>query len=74
MPEAGCQVDAVRADGLGGEQLDMDLAGRAGRLHSIIRSQAQALFDRDPDLKDPENSLLGEALVRFWGGGKGDVS
>ena len=38
------------------------------------RSQAQALFDRDPDLKDPENSLLGEALVRFWGGGKGDVS
>jgi ATP-dependent DNA helicase RecG len=38
------------------------------------RTQAQALFARDPDLKDPENSLLAEALVRFWGGGKGDVS
>jgi ATP-dependent DNA helicase RecG len=38
------------------------------------RTQAQALFARDPDLKDPENTLLAEALVRFWGGGKGDVS
>ena len=38
------------------------------------RLQAQSLFARDPDLKDAANSLLGEALVRFWGGGKGDVS
>lgn len=38
------------------------------------RQQAQALFARDPDLKNPENSLLAEALGRFWGGGKGDVS
>ncbi|MBE3120129.1 MAG: ATP-dependent DNA helicase RecG [Candidatus Atribacteria bacterium] len=38
------------------------------------RTQAQALFARDPDLKNPENSLLAEALGRFWGGGKGDVS
>jgi hypothetical protein len=38
------------------------------------RSQAQALFARDADLKDPENNLLAEALNRFWGGGKGDVS
>jgi len=38
------------------------------------REQAQALFARDPDLKDPENSLLAEALGRFWGSGKGDVS
>ena len=38
------------------------------------RTQAQALFARDPDLKDPENTLLSEALVRFWGIGKGDVS
>jgi len=37
------------------------------------RQQAQALFERDPDLKAPENSLLAEALTRFWGG-KGDVS
>jgi ATP-dependent DNA helicase RecG len=38
------------------------------------RTQAQALFARDPELKDPENSLLAEALGRFWGGGKGDMS
>jgi len=38
------------------------------------RVQAQELFTRDPDLKAPENSLLAEALDRFWGGGKGDVS
>jgi ATP-dependent DNA helicase RecG len=38
------------------------------------RVQAQELFARDPDLKTPENSLLSEALGRFWGGGKGDVS
>jgi ATP-dependent DNA helicase RecG len=38
------------------------------------RAQAQSLFARDPDLKDAANSLLGEALARFWGGGKGDVS
>ena len=38
------------------------------------RVQAQALFERDPDLKNPENGLLAEALGRFWGGGKGDVS
>jgi len=38
------------------------------------RTQAQALFARDPGLKDPENSLLAEALGRFWSGGKGDVS
>jgi ATP-dependent DNA helicase RecG len=38
------------------------------------RTQAQALFARDPDLKNPENSLLAEALGRFWGNGKGDVS
>jgi ATP-dependent DNA helicase RecG len=38
------------------------------------RSQAQDLFTRDPDLKEPDNSLLAEALGRFWGTGKGDVS
>ncbi len=38
------------------------------------RVQAQELFARDPDLKAPENSLLSEALDRFWGGGRGDVS
>lgn len=37
------------------------------------RKQAQALFDRDPDLSAPEHALLAETLNRFWGG-KGDVS
>ncbi|MCX6033385.1 MAG: helicase-related protein, partial [Chloroflexi bacterium] len=46
---------------------DIQLIGKA-------RTQAQALFARDPELKDPENALLAEALGRFWGGGKGDVS
>ncbi|MEW6093419.1 MAG: ATP-dependent DNA helicase RecG [Chloroflexota bacterium] len=38
------------------------------------RDQAQALFARDADLKDPEHSLLAEALTRFWSAGRGDVS
>ncbi|MGD0612103.1 MAG: ATP-dependent DNA helicase RecG [Anaerolineales bacterium] len=38
------------------------------------RLQAQGLFERDPDLKEPEHQLLAEALQRFWSGGKGDVS
>ena len=43
-------------------------------LIETARKEALALFARDPDLKDPENNLLAEALTRFWGGGKGDVS
>jgi ATP-dependent DNA helicase RecG len=38
------------------------------------RKHAQDLFDRDADLCLPENLLLAEALGRFWGEGKGDVS
>jgi len=38
------------------------------------RYQAQALFEHDADLQMPENQLLAEALKRFWGSGKGDVS
>jgi ATP-dependent DNA helicase RecG len=44
------------------------------KLIEKARTEAQALFARDPDLKDPENSLLAEALGRFWGSGKGDMS
>ncbi len=45
------------------------------QLIETARTQAQALFARDPDLKNPENTLLAEALGRFWGTtGKGDVS
>jgi ATP-dependent DNA helicase RecG len=38
------------------------------------RTQAQALFERDPYLEQPEHALLAEAFERFWGEGKGDVS
>ncbi|NOY98263.1 MAG: ATP-dependent DNA helicase RecG [Chloroflexi bacterium] len=38
------------------------------------RARAQALFEEDADLQQDEHKLLAEALERFWGGGKGDVS
>ncbi|GAB4451959.1 MAG: ATP-dependent DNA helicase RecG [Anaerolineales bacterium] len=38
------------------------------------RTQAQAVFEKDPDLSLPEHALLAEALRRFWGESKGDVS
>lgn len=38
------------------------------------RLQAQKLFEQDPALQNKEHRLLAEALQRFWGGGKGDVS
>ncbi|MFZ5821089.1 MAG: ATP-dependent DNA helicase RecG [Chloroflexota bacterium] len=38
------------------------------------RSHAQKLFEQDAKLEAPENALLAEALERFWGNGKGDVS
>ena len=38
------------------------------------RKQAQELFESDADLRLPENQLLAEALNRFWGAGKGDIS
>jgi ATP-dependent DNA helicase RecG len=38
------------------------------------RLQAQKLFEVDADLQKPEHTLLAEALRRFWGEGKGDVS
>jgi ATP-dependent DNA helicase RecG len=44
------------------------------KLIEKARTQAQSLFDQDPDLSQPGNTLLAEALGRFWGEGKGDVS
>ena len=38
------------------------------------RSHAQELFKKDANLEQPEHALLAEALDRFWGDGKGDVS
>lgn len=38
------------------------------------REQAKALFERDPDLSQPEHLLLSEAFERFWKGTTSDVS
>jgi len=38
------------------------------------RKHAQKLFEEDAKLEKPEHALLSEALERFWGDGKGDVS
>ena len=38
------------------------------------RKQAQALFEKDPELKEPEDLLLAESLDRFWKRGRGDAS
>lgn len=44
------------------------------KLIEKARGQAQALFEKDADLSQPEHALLSEAFGRFWGEGKGDVS
>lgn len=44
------------------------------KLIEKARAQAQAVFEKDADLSQPEHALLAEALRRFWGEGKGDVS
>ncbi|HNE04865.1 MAG TPA: ATP-dependent DNA helicase RecG [Anaerolineales bacterium] len=38
------------------------------------REQAKSLFERDPDLSQPEHALLAEAFERFWMGTSSDVS
>jgi ATP-dependent DNA helicase RecG len=67
-----------------GEFLGTRQSGYASSLHMAslsdvkliekARAQAQSLFELDPDLSQPEHTLLSEAFGRFWGGGKGDVS
>ncbi|MEW6402342.1 MAG: ATP-dependent DNA helicase RecG [Chloroflexota bacterium] len=44
------------------------------KLIEKARMQAQALFEKDAYLTNPEHALLSEAFGRFWGEGKGDVS
>jgi ATP-dependent DNA helicase RecG len=38
------------------------------------RREAQALFERDPDLSQPEHQLLASSMQRFWEGVTGDIS
>lgn len=44
------------------------------KLIEKARLHAQQVFEKDPDLSQPEHALLADALRRFWGDGKGDVS
>ncbi len=44
------------------------------KLIEKARAQAQAVFEKDAELSQPEHKLLAESLGRFWGEGKGDVS
>ncbi len=44
------------------------------RLIEKARHHAQALFEQDPDLTQPEHKLLAQMLARFWQPGQGDVS
>ena len=38
------------------------------------RKYAQLIFERDPDLYQPEHALIASSLRRFWGDGQGDIS
>ena len=44
------------------------------RLIEKARRHAQDLFEQDPNLTLPEHHPLNEAVERFWGEGKGDIS
>jgi ATP-dependent DNA helicase RecG len=44
------------------------------KLIEKARRQAKALFERDPDLAQPDHKLLVEAMDRFWLDGRGDIS
>jgi ATP-dependent DNA helicase RecG len=44
------------------------------KLIEKARAQAQAVFEKDAELSNPEHALLAESLAKFWGEGKGDVS
>ncbi len=44
------------------------------RLIEKARRQAQAVFERDPELSAPENQGMVEFMDRFWDDGQGDIS
>jgi len=44
------------------------------RLIEKARAEAIKIFERDPNLTQPENKLLSEELKFYWGGGQGDIS
>jgi ATP-dependent DNA helicase RecG len=44
------------------------------RLVEKARRFAQEVFERDPDLSDPDHALLGEQIAMIWDPGDGDMS
>jgi ATP-dependent DNA helicase RecG len=44
------------------------------KLIEKAREQAKNLFEKDPDLNQPEHALLAEAFQRFWNGTQSDIS
>lgn len=44
------------------------------KLIEKARREAIALFERDPQLEQPEHQLIGEAMERFWNAEEGDIS
>ncbi len=44
------------------------------KLIEKARSQAQFIFQADPELEQPDNQPLLEKLEQFWGAGRGDIS
>jgi ATP-dependent DNA helicase RecG len=44
------------------------------KLIEKARKEAIALYERDPNLEQPEHQLLSEAMQRFWNAEEGDIS
>jgi ATP-dependent DNA helicase RecG len=44
------------------------------KLIEKARREALKIFDRDPDLKNPENESLAQVVQQFWSGGRGEIS
>ena len=55
--------------------LDLRMANLTDiRLIEKARTQAQRLFEQDPDLSAPEHQPLVASFRRYWGNGRGDMS
>ncbi|KPL07873.1 hypothetical protein AMJ86_02545 [bacterium SM23_57] len=44
------------------------------KLIENARNQAHKLFEKDPELSQPEHEILLDAVARFWQDGQGDIS
>jgi len=58
-----------------GYQAELRLASLTDiELIDQARRQAQQLFNLDPELNEPDHSMISNALKHFWGNGRGDIS